>query len=268
MTTDSSPSGTPSSAATSSSLRATLIAIALILAILAALLVGILVTGRSATATPVAGATVTATPAGISVLGTSTVTGTPDVLTLSMSVAVTRPSASQALSAMNASAAKLQSALKSQGIDAKDLQTSNLSLYPNYGEKSVIDGYQASQSVNATLRDLATAGATIGKVTDALGNDARIEGLSFGLESDSALLKEARAKAIADAKVRAQTYAEAANRSVGDILSIAEPGVTFSVQPTYKAAEAASPTGAGSSVQLQPGSQEVEVSVTVTYALR
>jgi uncharacterized protein YggE len=242
-------------------------AVLAVLALILALLLGMGLGSRSASAAPVAAPGVAAVSGGVSVLGTASVTGTPDTLTLSMSVAVTRPSASEALAAANAAAAKLHAALKERGVADADLQTSGLSLYPNYTDKSVIKGYQAGESVTAKLRDLKTAGATIGAVATAAGDDARIDGIRLGLESDSTLLKEARAKAVADAKVRAETYAQAADRSVGAVLSIAEPGVSFAFQPkAYGAAESAQATA--SDVPLQVGSQDIQVSVTVTYELR
>lgn len=249
-------------------LQALLIAMAAVLALVAAVLAGTLLANRPASAAPVTSTGVTAIPGGVSVLGTATVTGTPDTLTLSMSVAVTRPTAAEALAAANAAAAKLHASLKDRGVADKDIQTAGVGLYPNYTDKMAISGYQSTQGVTAKLRDMKTAGATIGAVATAAGDDARIEGIKLGLESDSELLKAARAKAVADARSRAQTYAKAADRSIGAVVSIAEPGVTFPNMGTQFQSRSAATAEAMQAVPIQPGSQDIQVSVTVTYALQ
>lgn len=207
---------------------------------------------------------------GITVGGRAEVAGTPDTLRLDLSVVATASSVSQALASANSSAAAVQKSLISSGVQKKDLQTSGLNIAPEYDYPSNaaprLKGYQVSESVSAKLRDLRRAGDAISKAVDAGGNAIRVNRISLDLEDTGALVSSARDKAFADARTKAEQYAKAAGRSLGDVLSIAED--VTPVSPTHElyAAAAMAPKGLAS-VPIQPGSQDVAVSVTVVFAM-
>jgi len=96
------------------------------------------------------------------------------------------------------------------------------------------------------------------------GNAARVDGLALDLEGDSGLLGQARKQAFADAKTKAEAYAEAAGRSLGAVSSVTEQVDSSGPQPMkYDMARA---SASGEAVPVQPGSQTVSVSVTVVWS--
>jgi len=246
----------------------------LALAVLAILAAYILGSGRSTVAnaatptvlTPTTAASAAAaSTSGITVTGTGKVTGTPDTLRISLSINATSANIDDALGQANKSAAAVQSALKDRGVDAKDMQTSGLSIQPNYTQKGAPDGYAVSESLTASIRDLSKAGGTLSAAVAAGGNAVRVDGVSVALDNTSALLVGARTSAIDDAKAKATQYAQAAGRTLGAVVSISE--VVSSPTPVTDMRFAAQTSGAVSAVPIQAGSQDVSVDVTVVYAI-
>lgn len=208
---------------------------------------------------------------GITVGGRANVAGTPDTLRLDLSVVATAPSVSEALASANRSADAVQKSLLGNGIAKKDLHTSGLNIQPDYVYSKSgtprLKGYEVSESVSAKLRDLGRAGDAIGKAVGAGGNAVRVNGISLDLEDTGALVSSARDKAFADARTKAEQYAKAAGHALGDVVSIAENVATPSPIPMpFAAAESLKRDLA--SVPIQPGSQDVSVSVTVVFAMR
>jgi uncharacterized protein YggE len=208
---------------------------------------------------------------GINVGATAKVAGTPDTLRLDASVVATASSVSEALASANRSAAAVQKSLLDNGVQKKDLQTSGLSIQPDYdypnNSAPRLKGYQVSESISAKLRDLGKAGDAIGKAVVAGGKAIRVNGISLDLEDTGALVSSARDQAFANAKAKAQQYAKAAGRSLGDAVSIAEDVTTptpIAMPQLTAGAFALDKT----SVPIQAGSQDVSVSVTVLFAMR
>lgn len=219
-------------------------------------------TAQSAT-TPVIGGP------GITVGGRANVAGTPDTLRLDLSVVATASSVSEALASANRSADSVQRSLLANGVGRKDLQTSGLSIQPDYdysnGATPRLKGYQVSESISAKLRNLGRAGDAIGQAVGAGGNAVRVNGISLDLEDTGALVSSARDAAYADARAKAEQYAKAAGRSLGDVMSITEDVSTPSpIAVPYAAVDSAK----SASVPIQPGSQDVSVSVTVVFTMR
>jgi Uncharacterized conserved protein len=122
-----------------------------------------------------------------------------------------------------------------------------------------------SESISAKLRNLGRAGDAIGQAVGAGGNAVRVNGISLDLEDTGALVSSARDRAYADARAKAEQYAKAAGRSLGDVMSITEDVSTPSpIAVPYAAGDSAK----SASVPIQPGSQDVDVSVTVVFTMR
>ena len=236
----------------------------------AALLVGAFAAGAAqggpASAATAAGG-LPAGPAGsrITVTGTGTVSGTPNQLVLSMGVQTSGSTVSAALQAANRAVRAVTGALTRSGVRGSDIATSGLSIQPDYGPNSAAPaGYGVSESIQVTLRKLAVAGTQISSAVRAGGNATVVDGVSLNLSDSSALLASARARAVADARIRAAQFAKALGRSLG-------PGVTMSEQapaeqvPVF--ASAASGHAGPSPVPVSPGSQQLTVTVTAVFAL-
>ncbi|MBO0833112.1 MAG: SIMPL domain-containing protein, partial [Actinobacteria bacterium] len=199
----------------------------------------------------------------ITVTGTGTVTGTPNQLVLSMGVQVTGGSVSSALAAANQATSRVTAALKSQGVASADIQTSGLSIYPSYsGQSQVPTGYQVTESLTATLKELSRAGQQIQAAANAGGNAITVSNVSLNLTDDGPLLAIARANAMKDARAKAAQFARAASEQLGQIISITP--VTSSIPPVPGAQRSAAASGA---VPISPGTQQVSVTVTVVYAV-
>jgi uncharacterized protein YggE len=212
------------------------------------------------------GTTAAQTSTGVTVTGTGNATGTPNELQLSLSVNTQASSVGSALGQANQAMSSVRAALESHGVATGDLQTSGMSIQPNYVQGGTTSGYQATESLTATLRDLNNAGGTVSAAVSAGGNAARVDGVSLDLNDPAnPLVSAARASAMADAKSKAQQYAAAAGESLGSVIGITETPAS-TVEPYLPAAGSGAAAGP-SSVPVSSGSQQVSVTVTVTYAL-
>lgn len=224
--------------------------------------------GTSHTSRPAALAADTGpTTNGIVVDGTGLVSGTPDVLRVTLGVSVHRPDVSAALQAANVRQAALVATLRKDGVADKDVQTSQVSIDQFYDRKGRRSGYQVTETVTAKLRNLARAGKVLTDAVAAGGNEAVLQGVSFTLEDNTALLGQARDAAYADAKAKAARYASLSGRTLGDVQLIAE---TATPQPEKFGYQMSGSVGgpALASVPISPGTTDLSVSVTVRWALR
>jgi uncharacterized protein YggE len=204
--------------------------------------------------------------AGISVSGDGQVTGTPDTMKLDMGVDVQGATVEAALDGANKSAAAVQASLKEHGVADRDLQTSGMSIQPDYAEtggRTTITGYRVTETLSAQLHDLKKAGAAISAAAQAGGNATRIQNVSLNLTDTPALVGAARDRAFAQAKAKAEQYAKAAGVQLGGVLSIQES--TSGTNPTPFAMDAA--RSSEKSVPIAAGTQTVTVSVSVVFAI-
>ena len=213
--------------------------------------------------TPTAGPTGSAPVPGISARGVGTVTGTPDTLTVVLGVSTRGPAAVGALQDNTVQATALIEVLRGSGVAEEDLRTSGLSIYPTYSDTGRVTGYEVSNQVTATLRDLAGAGVLIDAAAQAAGDAVRVQQISFSLDDDAEQRAAARADAVRRAEAQIAQMAEAAGVSPGGLLSITEQPVD-APQP-YAAGEAFAQDAA--SVPLLPGTQEISVAVEVVRAV-
>ena len=151
----------------------------------------------------------------------------PDQAQIDGGVTSDAKTAREASEANNAAMGKVLLALKGAGIEEKDTQTSRLSLQPQYAPQpqpgsSPITGYRASNRVTIRVRDVAKVANVIDVLVGAGAND--IGGINFTVSQPSKHLDEAREKAVADARRKAEIFAKAAGVTLGEPLSISEEG--------------------------------------------
>ena len=207
-------------------------------------------------------------PPAISVTGEATISTPPDLAHIDAGVASDAKTARDASEANNAAMAKVLQALRGANIDDKDIQTSRLSLQPQYastassrpGPTSII-GYRASNHVTVKLRDVAKVAGVIDTLVAAGANE--IGGINFTVSQASKLLDEAREKAVADARRKADIYAKAAGVTLGAPLIISEGGAP--VIPLFRARMAPM---AAASTPIAQGEETLSVSVNVTWAIK
>jgi uncharacterized protein YggE len=198
----------------------------------------------------------------ITVVGTGEVRGTPDVADLVLGVSGRAGSAAEVMSRIADRAQKVIDALHDAGVSDVDIQTSDLSVQPNVDDHGTITGYQASNTVTVRIRDLGKAGAIVDAAAAKAGDDIRVQGITFSIDDDSALLAAARTKATKRARAQAEQLASGAGVEVGEVRSITE--ATGSVPLTYAGDAAAKAAG----TPVQPGSETLSVQATVVFAIR
>jgi len=206
----------------------------------------------------------TAEPAptgGITVSGTATSRAVPDQATFSFGVQTEGASAKAALGANSAKMALVIAALKRAGIAEKDLQTQDVSVMPRQNETGQISGYYASNSVQALVRRIAGAGAVVDAAVGAGANQS--SGPSFDQSRRDAVYRSALRAAVADARTKAEALAAESNASLGRVTQIVE-GFAGEPVPMYDRAVAQS---AKAETPVEPGTQEVQATVTVTFEL-
>jgi uncharacterized protein YggE len=199
----------------------------------------------------------TPTEDSLTVSGVGIVKAVPDEAQMSFGVE-TRGDTARAAVAANADAARsVINALRRSG--ARELATQYVSVYPVSGENGTITGYSASNSVSA-VADVGDAPAVVDAAVEAGAN--QISGPSMSASNSEAIYRQALARAVDEARERAQVLARAAGRSVGQITAIVEGSVS---QPLPYAAERAA---LDASTPIVPGQQETTATISVTFSLR
>lgn len=206
----------------------------------------------------------------LTVQGTGHADGTPDVLTAVFGFSSSAPSATAALSQNNAEVNQALLALSGKGVAQSDVQTTGLSLAPQYVYPNGVqtrNGFAATNTITATLRDTKTAGDAIDAVVNATGDAATINSLSFSFADPAQVEDQARAHAVHQAVAHAQAMATAAGRRLGPVCSLTD-NTQPSLIPPYGDAASASTNSLASPVPVEPGSQTESDQVTMVYALR
>jgi len=204
----------------------------------------------------------------ITISGKGTVKAAPDLVTISAGVESQASTAKEALLKNTAAMTKVVETLKSEGIDPKDIQTTNFSVSPRYEDRddvrpARIVGYAVYNTVYVTMHDTAKLGGVLDQLVTAGANS--IGGISFGLDKPEQLQNEARKLAMADAIAKAKLYAEAAGAELGPVMTISEQG---GYVPRYPAAPMMDAAASGKAVPIEPGTEKIDIEVQVTWELK
>jgi uncharacterized protein YggE len=208
-------------------------------------------------------------PRQVTVVGSGEVQGVPDTLTAEVGIEFT---ASDATTAMNQTSERQQaliSALEDAGVDRKDISTTQVSLQQeyadSYGGPSMVPDYRADNTVRVNIaRDSASHALAV--IVKAGGDATRINSVSYSIDDDSQLVRDARERAFDDAKNRAEQYAQLSGLRLGKVISIAEQ--SSGVPPTFTPGPAPIPRSAmAEPVPVEPGEQTLTFSVTAVWEL-
>ena len=229
---------------------------------------GLAASGSSApraTGTPVSALCSDSAPK-LTVQGNGLASATPDLITVVVDVNVTDPGAQASLTDDNTRANAVTAAFEHGGVAQKDIQTSNVSLNPQYSLSGAITGYQMSNTITAKLRDFSRAGAILDSLTAAAGNATRIQSLAFSIEDPRTVEDQARSDAVHQAVSHAQSMASAAGERLGPVCSLSDQtSVTY--PSDNQALSGGATPAAAAAVPLQPGTQQETAQVTLVYAL-
>ncbi len=213
----------------------------------------------------------------ISMSAEGKVSAVPDLASMTLGVLTT---ASTAQKAQQDNTAKINAVIdyvKKQGIEAKDITTTQLSIYPQYeytNGKNTITGYQANQSITVKVRGIDKSTDQVGKILD--GSTAagvnEIQGVYMTFDDPDNLRQDARKIAIEKAKQKAQELADQAGLRLGKIVSISEgssyyPGpVPYAMDQSL--AREGMGMGGGGNAKVEPGSQDITASITVVFEVK
>lgn len=208
-------------------------------------------------------------PRTINVTGNAQVLLTPDIAYISIGVHSEAQSATEAVASNNSLTQKVIDAIKGQGVDAKDIQTTNFSVYQQ--EKFDKNGnslgifFMTDNVVYVTMRDITKIGDILDASIAAGANS--IYGITFDVQDKEAALASGRDQAMADAQAQAEQLAKAAGATLGSVQSINY--YSSSPSPIYYDSKAVpAGVGGGASVPISSGQLTLTVSVSVTYALK
>jgi uncharacterized protein len=217
--------------------------------------------------------TAPAQPRTLNVSGNGTIYLTPDIAYITLGVHTEDPNLATGVSKNNTQAQALVDALKTAGIAAKDIQTSNFSVYNNNNNGQSIDKttgqvistgyYSVDNTVNVTIRDLSHLGNVLNTAVGSGANN--INSISFDVADKTAAMEQARQKAMANASSLASELAKTAGVPLGGIQAI-----TYSDNSPmpYYGMGGGGASAPNASVPIQPGQTQISVTVSVTYALK
>jgi len=200
------------------------------------------------------------------VIGVGGVTGTPDLVLITLGVESAAATPGEAMRAAASNAEILDKVFDDHGISESDRQTVHVSVQPVVDhQRQVVSHHQATYLFRVTVRDLAAAGEVVDHASadEALADVLRVQQIAMSFADPEGLLAEARARAVAAALRHAEQLAGAAGVSLGMLRSLSEgiaPGFggspPFGGTPVLRAAAA---------LPVQPGSQELSVQVQATF---
>lgn len=202
----------------------------------------------------------------ITVNAEGTVKVTPNAVKIMGQVTVVEGTNGAALAKANSTSAAVRKAVLANGVSAKDLATTSLTVYPEYNytqEKgSVQIGYRASQSFTIVVKNAANAGAVVDAIAAAGGDFLQLQGVSPFVLDNSKATEAARSAAVKNAKAKAISYAKLLGVKLGKVNYLTEGGATYN-PPIYGVAKAS----ADEATVIDLGTQDVSVSITVQWAL-
>ena len=207
----------------------------------------------------------------VSFSGEGKVVAKPDIAKISLSIVTDALTSKTAQDENSKKSKTVTDYLKKQNIDDKDIKTTGYNIYPQYkypqyGGQPTITGYKVNQSMEIRIRDLDKVSNILDGIVASGTN--QVSQLSFEIDNPDALKSEARAKAIADAKSKANELKSQVGISLGKIINFSENTSGYPV-PIYMKAELDGRGGMGGGGPSVPaGENEITVSVTITYQIK
>ncbi|MDH3661099.1 MAG: SIMPL domain-containing protein [Alphaproteobacteria bacterium] len=203
-------------------------------------------------------------PRRVTVTGQAEIQAAPDIATLSIGVEIEAKTPGEALAANAARMTAVTKRLKQAGIADKDMQTSQLGIWPIYADRQQprkTVAYRVSNQLTVTIRDIDRLGATLDQAVADGANS--VGGPTFAIADPEPLLAKAREAAVRDAIAKAERYAAAAEVELGEVLSIDEGSGGGPIFTRHMRAESMT-----ASTPVAPGETTIAASVTLTFAIR
>lgn len=200
----------------------------------------------------------------VTVTGTGRVAVTPDVVRLDLRVGHDAPDVATALSGASTGIAAVGRVVRDAGVADADIRTLDANVSQRYDNTGTASGFTAQQRLGVTVRRLEAVGEVLEAAAAEVGNALLVDQVRLDVDDRSAALAKARDSAFAEAKSKAQQYADLADASLGTVLGVAEAGATPLFAPKGMAF-AAREMAAG--MPMEGGDLELSATVTVTWEL-
>lgn len=203
-----------------------------------------------------------------SVTGEGKVTVTPDIAVVSAGVQAQGATVKAAQDQLNRAINSVSDSVKKLGIESRDIQTTGYNIYPTYDYNSGrqrITGYQAGSTLTIKIREIDKANSVIDAATAAGAN--QVGGVNFEVEDKTKAQNEAREKAVAQAKQKARDAAKIAGFTLGRIINYSE-NFGGEPRPVPLMAKTEGLGGSDALTQIEPGSSEITVTVTLSFEIR
>lgn len=204
----------------------------------------------------------------ITVVGEGAVSAAPDMARIQIGVSEEAPTAAEALRKMSGAGESILARLAAAGIEARDVQTSALTLWPRYQSRTDRDlpeivGFVAETHFGVIVRDLDALGGILDEVVTEGGANT-LQSVNFTLSEPRPLRDAARRDAVADGRAKAELFAEAAGVALGALLTLDEESSGFAPAPLM---EMRMMDASGGSVPVAEGEVTIEARVTLVYAI-
>ncbi len=202
------------------------------------------------------------------VTGEGKVTAFPDIALVTVGIQANGPTVKQAQDQINSTINKISNAFKKLGVDSKDIKTTNYNINPIRGDfnngPAKITGYEANTNLQIKVRQLDRANSVIDSATANGAN--QIGGISFDIDDRTKLENEARQKAVDEAKKKATDASKIAGFKLGRIINYSENSGGITPMP-YRAMAVDKAMG-GPPTQIEPGSTDITITVTLSYEIQ
>ena len=209
----------------------------------------------------------------VAMVGEGEATAVPDQMSFALSVSTKRLELDEALASSSATMRRVLAVLEQHGVEPGDVQTTGLSMYPEYDYHSyappTLTGYRVSQRATVSIDRLADGGRAVAAAIEAGGNDVRVRDIRLRVGDPDAVLKRARDAAVAAATAKAEQYAAATGQELGVVVSIRELGPRQQGAPaellgrmSYLAADKAA------ALPVRAGRDDLRVRIEVVWAFQ
>jgi len=205
---------------------------------------------------------------GIWVNGHGEVNAAPDIAILQLGISAQRLSVAETQAEAVAAMDKVMTAIKQGGVADKDIQTQYFSIqqvtrWDQDKQQEIVIGYRVTNMVIAKIREIGKTGSIIDSVAEAGGDLTRIDNISFSIDDPSEYHKEARDKAIADAKAKAEQLANLSGVKMGKPTYISE-SIFYPVYPSPVRVAEAAPVPV---TPISPGEMKISLDIQIVYAI-
>jgi len=202
------------------------------------------------------------------VSGEGTATTSPDQAEISFGITISKPTVKAAQDEANQTINNISDSLKKLGVKSEDIKTTNYSVYPNYdynNGRQKITGYNVNANLLVKFHDFDILNQAIDGATSLGAN--QVGGINFTLSDakQSEAQNQARVDAVKQAKQKAESLAAASGIKLGKLINVTENQNPSYPVPMYAKADMAMGAGESAPTRVEPGSQEVTISVTLSY---